>query len=367
MTTAAITKSIRQEVLPPLKPTTITLETLCKVAQSEIDAMSFKELDGFVDLGIHCIALNQASIIRARQAMKSALIRIHDMLTENSQGVRNDLKDVPVITWTTFCHNKKMLGCKRTLDELIKVAGLENPNKQPKLTVGNKVVLLADGKDHPVSVTAEVTHVHEKSNPNDDLKIDVCYKKDDKTVTETAVPTTAVEIVKTKTLHLSVGVLVILDDIEGGAEFRYDGGEKLTRTDTPSKAEAAKLVADEKKKQDKAAKLAADEKKKQDAATKKKEKKEKAAAKKKEKEEIAAAAKACAGRPKANGKRRHKAATKPTRPFIAQKLGDKFFVFEKGEVEISIRTAKSSQFDTRADAVVCANGLNQKYGFEATI
>jgi hypothetical protein len=84
MTTAAITKSIRQKVLPPLKPTTITLETLCKVAQSEIDAMSFKELDGFVDLGIHCIALNQAGIIRARQAMKPALIRIQHFVSTNS-------------------------------------------------------------------------------------------------------------------------------------------------------------------------------------------------------------------------------------------------------------------------------------------
>jgi hypothetical protein len=231
MTTAAITKPTRQEVLPPLKPTTMTLETLCKVATSEIDAMSFKELDGFIDLGITCIALNQASIIRARQAMKPALIRIHDMLS--NRGTRNDLNDVPVITWKTFCHNKKTLGCRRTLDELIKVAGLENPDKQPKFLVGDKTVLLADGKDHPISYPCEVTHVHEKSNPNDDLKIDVRYKKNDKIVTET-VPTTAVEKIQVVKKHLAIGELVILDDIEGGAEYRYDGGKKLTRTDTPS-------------------------------------------------------------------------------------------------------------------------------------
>jgi len=219
------------EILPPLKSTTITLETLCKVATSEIDAMSFKELDGFIDLGINCIALNQASIIRARQAMKPALIRIHDMLS--NRGTRNDLNDVPVITWKTFCHNKKMLGCKRTLDELIKVAGLENPDKQPKLEVGDSAVLLADGKDHPISQFVEVIHVHEKSNPNDGLRIDVRYKKDDKTVTET-VPTTAVEKIPVVKKHLAISELVILDDIEGGAEFRYDGGKKLTRTDTPS-------------------------------------------------------------------------------------------------------------------------------------
>lgn len=347
------------------KPTTITLETLCKAAQSEIDAMSFKELDGFVDLGIHCIALNQASIIRARQAMKPALIRIHDMLS--NRGTRNDLKDVPVITWTTFCHNKKMLGCKRTLDELIKVAGLENPTKQPKLLKGENAILLADGKEHPIPYACEVTHVHEKSNPNDDLKIDVRYKKDDKTVTET-VPVTAVEKIPVVKKHLAIGELVILDDIEGGAEFRYDGGKKLTRTNTPSKAEAAKLAQDEKD-------VASAKKKREAAAAKAKANKKEAAVAKKakameDKRLIAAAKKETAAlqaKKKANGKRGHKAATKTTRPFIAQKLGDKFFVFEKGEVEISIRTAKSSQFDTLADAVVCANGLNQKYGFEATI
>src|SRR5208337_1445319 len=189
----------KMEILPPLKSTTITLETLCKVATSEIDAMSFKELDGFIDLGINCIALNQASIIRARQAMKPALIRIHDMLS--NRGIRNDLNDVPVITWKTFCHNKKMLGCKRTLDELIKVAGLENPDKQPKLIKGDKVVLLADGTDRPVSYTGEVTHIHEKTNPNDFPKVEVTYKTADGTKKDT-VPTTAVEKIPVVKKHL---------------------------------------------------------------------------------------------------------------------------------------------------------------------
>src|ERR1035438_10491373 len=357
----------------PLKPTTITLETLCKVAQSEVDAMSFKELDGFIDLGIHCIALNQASIIRARQAMKPALTRVHDMLTKNSQGARNDLNDVPIMTWTEFCFQKKSLGCKRTLDALIKDAGLENPDKQPKFLVGDKAILLADGKDRPVPYAGEVTHVHEKTNPNDYRKVEITYQTADGTKKDT-VPTTAVEKLPVVKKHLAIGELVILDDIEGGAEVRYDGNKKLTRTDTPSKAEAARLAQDEKD--------VASARRKREAAAAKKEAAAKAKANKKEADDaekakamedkrlIAAAKKeatALQAKNKANGKRGHKAATKPTRPFIAQKLGEKFFVFDKGEVEISIRTAKSSQFDTLADAVVCANGLNQKYGFEATI
>jgi hypothetical protein len=373
----------------PLNPTTVTLETSCKIARSEkptitladlekvapdqIDAMSFRELDGFIDDGVQCIALNRASIIRARQAVRPAFIRIHAMLTEKSQGVRNDLNDVPVMTWTMFCHNKYLLGCKRTLDALIKEAGLENPSKQPKLIKGDKVVLLADGTDRPVSYTGEVTHIHGKTNPNDFPKVEVTYKTADGTKKDT-VPTTAVEKIPVVKKHLAIGELVILDDIEGGAEVRYDGNKKLTRTDTPSKAEAAKLAQDEKDVASSKKKREAAAAKKEAAAKAKADKKEAAVAKKakamEDKRLIAAAKKEAAAlqaKKKANGKRGHKAATKTTRPFIAQKLGDKFFVFEKGEVEISIRTAKSSQFDTLADAVVCANGLNQKYGFEATI
>ena len=334
--------------------------------------MSFKELDGFIDLGIHCIALNQASIIRARQAMKPALIRIHDMLS--NRGIRNDLNDVPVITWKTFCHNKKMLGCKRTLDALIKDAGLDNPTKQQKLLVGDKAILLANGTDRPVSHVAEVTLVHEKTNPKDDTKIDITYQTQNGAKTET-VRTTEVEKVKTaKVPVLNTGDLVVLLDIEGGAEFRYDGGGILTRTDTSSKAEAARLAQDEKDVASARRKREAAAAKKEAAAKAKANKKEAAVAKKakamEDKRLIAAAKKEAAAlqaKKKANGKRGHKAATKPTRPFIAQKLGEKFFVFDKGEVEISIRTAKSSQFGPLADAVVCANGLNQKYGFEATI
>jgi len=371
MTTAAITTPTRQEVLPPLKltTTTVTLDDLCKVAQVEIDAMSFKELNDFVHLGVNCIALNQASIIRARQVMKPALTRIHEMCA--GQGKRNDLAGG--ITWKTYCANLYMLGCKRTLDELVKTAGLPNPTKQPKLLKGQKVILLADGTDRPISHAAEVTHVHEKTNPNDDIKVEVTYQTPDGAKTET-VRTAEVQKVKEKIVYLNTGDLVVLLDIEGGAECRYDGGKKLTRTNTPSKAGAARLAQDEKDVASARRKREAAAAKKEAAAKAKANKREAAVAKKEkameDKRLIAAAKKEAAAlqaKKKANRKRGHKAATKTIRPFIAQKLGDKFFVFEKGEVETSIRTAKSSQFDTLADAVVCANGLNQKYGFEATI
>src|SRR5208282_2924073 len=142
----------------------LSLETLCKVAQSQIDAMSFSELDGFVDLGIDCIALNQASIIQARQTMAPAIVRIHDALTEDSQGRRTDLMEHPPITWTTWCHNKQRLGCKRTLDALVKSAKLKLPSNVKFLT-GDVAVDKGTGDE------AEVVFVHETAE-----KIDVRYK-----------------------------------------------------------------------------------------------------------------------------------------------------------------------------------------------
>ena len=173
---AAITKTTRQELLPSLKP---TLEDLCKVAQVQVDAMSFSELNDFIKNGVTCIYSNLINMKEARIRLRPALIRVHDMCA--GQGKRNDLAGG--VTWKTFCANMSHLGlgCKRTLDALIAEAGLENPNNQPKLFKGDQVILSAstcsvDGKDRHVSRLAEVTLVHEKTNPTDDIKVDVKYE-----------------------------------------------------------------------------------------------------------------------------------------------------------------------------------------------
>ena len=182
---AAITKTTRQELLPSPKP---TLEDLCKVAQVQVDAMSFSELNDFIKNGVTCIYANLINMKEARIRLRPALIRVHDMCA--GQGKRNDLAGG--VTWKTFCANMSHLGlgCKRTLDALIAEAGLANPNNQPKFFKGDQVILSAstcsvDGKDRHVSRLAEVTLVHEKTNPTDDIKVDVKYESPTGEKTET--------------------------------------------------------------------------------------------------------------------------------------------------------------------------------------
>jgi hypothetical protein len=186
----------------------LSLETLCKVAQSQIDAMSFSELDGFVDLGIDCIALNQASIIQARQTMAPAIVRIHDALTEDSQGRRTDLMEHPPITWTTWCHNKQRLGCKRTLDALVKSAKLKLPSNVKFLT-GDVAVDKGTGDE------AEVVFVHETAE-----KIDVRYKG------ETEVKTVPVSDFTKPKKKPSVKLPKIGDIISERMEIIVDNGGK---------------------------------------------------------------------------------------------------------------------------------------------
>lgn len=129
-----------------------SLDTLCNVAHGQIDAMSWTELDAFVDMGVECIALNQASITAARQAMAPAIALIHDKLTR--PGQRTDLMDHPPITWKMWCENKRRLGCKRTLDELVKIAKI---GSSEKLLVNDTVIEKETGEKGKVVLIDEAT------------------------------------------------------------------------------------------------------------------------------------------------------------------------------------------------------------------
>ena len=218
------------------------LDQLMQVAQVQIDAMSFSELNDYIVQGVKCVVLNQANLKKLRIALLPALIRVHEMC--GGQGKRNDLTGG--VTWTGFVQQLSILGagCQRTFDSMIAEVGLGNPNKP--LLKGAEVRLLANGTDRPIERVAEVTLVHEKTNPRDDAKIDVTYKTSDGEKTET-VRTIEVEKVKTpKVLALNAGDLVVLLDIEGGAQFLYEGGAKFSRTGTLSRADAKKFADEEK-------------------------------------------------------------------------------------------------------------------------
>jgi hypothetical protein len=362
----------------------LTLEDLCKVAQVQVDAMSFSELNTFIENGILCINANLLNIKEARIRLRPALIRIHDMC--GGQGKRNDLTGG--VTWTAVCSHLILIGCKRTLDGLIKDAGLDNPNDA--LPVGTEVKLLANGTDRFISHIAEVTAVHDKTNPSDDAKVDVAYKTKDETGKEIKVPVKGVrtiEVEKIKPVKLTVlkaGTLYILDDVEGGAEVLYEKGI-LTRTTTPSPAQlkaAEKVRREEEKKAntkahgDRLVEAVAAVKgglDLNDAATQfkvgRKEissklpkvtpvPKVKAVAKKKE----ATAAPKAEATPKPQAAKRHRGRTVP---YITHVLGGKFFVFDKGEVEFSSRTVRSVEYNTLEEARANAKALNIQHGFGA--
>lgn len=366
---------------PPSKPTdlaiaksqTITLDNLRNFAQVKVAAMTFSELSTFVQNGITCIEANWSNIDEAREAVRPALIRLHSMC--GGQGKRNDLAGG--ITWTAVCNNFSLLGCKRTLDALIKDAELDNPLKQPQLHVRDQVLLPAtteviEGADRHVSRVAKVTKVHEISNPQEGAKVDVEYVTPEGAKTETVRAAEVQKVKAPKPNEVSVNDTIWLMDIDGGSEYRYngmkpDGTPAFERTTTPSRVDEAKFALDEKEVAKARRKREADEA----SAAKKAAAKEakrladevKAAAKKAEAEKVAAAKTEAAAQPKKRGGKRATKYSDVAVEVVARKLGDKFFLFAKNEVEFSSRTVRGSHFDTMEAADNAAIRINIKGGF----
>jgi hypothetical protein len=202
------------------KNAVLALETLSQVRRSDIDAMSFKELDGFVDAGVQCVAFHQADIIKARKAMSPAIWRVHDALS--CQGRRTDLLDAPAeLTFDEWVRNKAQLGSRATIYRLLADAGM--PQKKQ----------LAEGAKVKVAGKAEggvVTHVHEGDGGVP--MVDVRFEGEKKAVT-----CVAESLVRVAVRKIARGDL--FEDETG--EYRYEGGGKLVRTAAPSKAGQRKM------------------------------------------------------------------------------------------------------------------------------
>jgi hypothetical protein len=196
------------------------LETLSQVRQGDIDAMSFKELDDFVDAGVQCVAFHQADIIRARKAMLPAIWRVHEALSR--QGRRTDLLDAPAeLTFDAWVRNKAQLGSRATIYRLLADAGM--PQKK-QLAEGVKVKVAGE------SEAGVVTHVHEVDGGVP--KVDVLFHGENKAVT-----CVAESLVRVAVRKIARGDL--FEDETG--EYRYEGGGKLVRTAAPSKAGLRKM------------------------------------------------------------------------------------------------------------------------------
>ena len=199
------------------KKEVLALETLSQVRQSDIEAMSFKELDDFVDAGVQCVAFHQADIIKARKAMLPAIWRVHDALS--CQGRRTDLLDAPAeLTFDAWVRNKAQLGSRATIYRLLADAGM--PQKK-QLAEGAKVKVAGEGE------AGVVTRVHEVDGGVPTM--DVLFEGEKKTVT-----CVAENLVRVTVRRVAVGDLLVFEDT--GTEYRYEGGGKLVLTAAPSKA-----------------------------------------------------------------------------------------------------------------------------------
>jgi hypothetical protein len=191
--------------------------TLSQVRQSDIYAMSFRELDVFVDGGVEFINDRQEKISEVRKALRPAILRVHDALS--CQGRRTDLLDAPdKLTFDAWIKNKEGLGSRATIYRLLADAGM--PQKK-QLAEGEKVKVAKTGE------AGVVTHAHEQDGGVP--KVDVLFEGEKKAVT-----CVTEKLVKLTVRRIAVGDLLFFEDT--GAEYRYEGGGKLVLTAAPSKA-----------------------------------------------------------------------------------------------------------------------------------
>jgi hypothetical protein len=217
----------------------LALETLSQMEQGQIEAMSFKELDEFVDAADQCIAFHQTlhrgDIIKARRAMRPAIWRVHLLLSH--QGMRTDLLDVPAeLTFDAWVRSKAHLGSRSTIYRLLATAGIE---QEKPLAKGARVKVAGKG------ATGVVTHVHEVDGGVP--KVDVLFDGEKKAAT-----CDAEELVKVTVRKIAKGGLFVFED-EKGVEYRYKGGRTFVPTATSSKAGQKKPCGTAKAGQEKAA------------------------------------------------------------------------------------------------------------------
>jgi hypothetical protein len=370
---------------PPEKKSLITFS---QVRESDIAAMSFRELDGLVDAGINQLVLNLVNIRAIRKALTPAIRRVHDALC--CQGRRTDLLDAGDITWTEWMESKNRLGSKATFARVIADAGL-------------KPLQLTEGETVRDKGTLEIGEVVELPDFNGEPKATVKFGKGE----VVTVPTTDLMKIKSSVRNVKVGDLFLL--LDKGAEYVYNGDGKFARTETPTLAQQKKMKEE------------ADARKKKDAEARKKEKaaagKAKTAAAshatpdsirtycgkditpetnlatgritckkchkkgKQAKSKVAKNAGESMGTPAAPPqagefdppsplhtsapKSKRNKPVEPWKPFFARPLGDKFAVFKGDEVEFTANTARGSYWDTMPEAEAHAGRLNAKYAPKA--
>ena len=126
------------------------------LAQSDIDSMSYDQLDGFMADGCKEMVRSSTKAKEIRKTLEPAIIRMHGLLS--SQGARTDLADAP--TWEGWMEKHKAYGSPRTFYRILREAKVIPPQ------IGDAYLT----KDNQV---AKISHLHSTAPDKVDAEIDL--------------------------------------------------------------------------------------------------------------------------------------------------------------------------------------------------
>lgn len=186
-----------------------------------------------------------------------------------SKGVQLDVVvlagTIPVkMYWHEF-FDRTFKITKRHFQQLEKQVG-EGIWQEPSLREGDRVLVEVEGKDKE----GRVVKLHETAEKVDVQPLAVANEPPGTTYEMITLPFDNVQKVKpAKVTKITTGQLIVLTDVDGGTEYRYEGGGKMKRTGKPSSN--AQRKADEKEDEERReAKKKADAEKKERAEREKK-------------------------------------------------------------------------------------------------
>ena len=126
------------------------------LAQSDIDSMSYDQLDGFMADGCKEMVRSSKKAKEIRKTLEPAIIRMHGLLS--SQGARTDLADAP--TWEGWMEKHKAYGSPRTFYCILREAKVILPQIGDAYITSEKQVVV-------------ITHIHSTAPDKVDAEIDL--------------------------------------------------------------------------------------------------------------------------------------------------------------------------------------------------
>jgi hypothetical protein len=132
------------------------------LAQSDIDSMSYNQLDGFVTDGCKDMKMSSKRAKEIRETLEPAIIRMHGLLT--NQGGRTDLADVP--TWEGWMKKHEAFGSRRAFYRILaKAKVLPVQVGDAYITPDNQVVTISQLHSTALDKVDVEIDLHDGSQP----------------------------------------------------------------------------------------------------------------------------------------------------------------------------------------------------------